>query len=96
MRLILERGGDIATLVRGANADSLVVVADSTLGPLASALARAAIGTLAIERAPRCRVNGVFSGERAAQADIDAAVAFLERARSTTGQIVEVHAAMVG
>ncbi|MGU3390647.1 Rossmann fold domain-containing protein [Sphingomonas sp. M1A8_2b] len=90
MRLNLESDGDIVSLVRNADADSIVVVAHPSADAIWTAFARAAIGPLAIERAPGCRVNAVFAGEGALPADIDAAADFLDRARSTTGQIVDV------
>ena len=91
MRLTLEPGGDVAALVRGAGGDSRVVVIPATLDALAMAQARAAIGPLAIESAPATRVNAVVPAEGAHAADVEAAVAFLEQARSTTGQVIEIH-----
>lgn len=90
MRLTLEPGGDIAALVRGTAGDSLVVVILPTLDALAMAQARAAIGPLAIELAPGTRLNAVVPAEGAHVADVDAAIAFLEQARSTTGQVIEI------
>ena len=89
MRLTLEPGGDIAALVRGAVGTSLVVAISATLDALAMAQARAAIGPLAIELAPATRVNAVVLAEAGDPADVDAAVAFLENASSTTGQLIE-------
>jgi len=95
MRLTLEPGGepggDIAALVRGAVGESLVVVIPATPDALAMALAKAAIGPLAVELAPATRVNAVVLVEGGAPADVDAAVAFLENAPSTTGQLIEIH-----
>jgi hypothetical protein len=90
VRLILEPGGDLAALVRGADAESVVAVVRRTSDGLAMAVARAAIGPLAVERAPACRVNAVFVENGAAADDVDAAVRFLESARSTTGQILDL------
>ncbi|MEG3085280.1 hypothetical protein U1707_16650 [Sphingomonas sp. PB2P12] len=92
MRLTLEVDGDVVSRVRGAEADSIVVVASPSTSALWTASARAAIGPLAIERAPHCRVNAVFFEDGARQADIDAAADFLDQARSTTGQIIDVRA----
>lgn len=83
-------GGDVAALVRGAVGESLVLVIPATLGALATAQAKAAIGPLAVELAPATRVNAVVSADGADPADVDAAVAFLEAARSTTGQVLEI------
>jgi len=88
--LTLERGGNIATLVRGASGGSRIVLIPATLDPLAMAQARAAIGPLAIELAPAVRVNAVVATEGADPADVDAAVTFLENAPSTTGQLLDV------
>ena len=90
MRLTLEPGGDLAALVRGADAESVVVVVRRTSDGLAMAVARAAIGPLAIERAPGRRVNAVLVEDSALTEDVDAAVRFLESARSTTGQILDL------
>ena len=90
MRLMLEPGDDVAALVRGAIGDSRVVVIAATLDVLAMAQARAAIGPLAIELAPATRINAVVQTAGAEPTDVDAAVAFLEAARSTTGQVIEI------
>ncbi len=94
MRVTLQSGGgarkDIATLVRAADADSLVVVVLSSDDALDLAMTRAVIGPLAIERAPGCRVNAVFPGTDTAESVIDAAVWFLEKAVSTTGQCLDL------
>ncbi len=90
MRLTLESGGDIAALVRGAGGESLVVVISPMLDALTMAQARASIAPLAVELAPSTRLNAVVPGEGADPVDIDAAVAFLERAQSTTGQVLEI------
>ncbi|MEG3167572.1 hypothetical protein U1737_05110 [Sphingomonas sp. LB3N6] len=88
---MLEPGADIAALVRGAVGDSLVAVIPAMLDGVATAQARAAIGPLAVESAPATRVNAVVSADGADPVDVDAAVAFLESARSTTGQLIEIH-----
>lgn len=90
MRLMLEPGGDVATLVRAAVGESLVVVIPATLDALAMAQTRAAIGPLAVELAPATRVNAVVPGEGFDPADVDAAITFLENALSTTGQFIEI------
>ena len=90
MLLKLAPGGDIAALVRDAAGESRVVLIPADLDALNMAQARAAIGPLAIELAPAVRVNAVVPAKGARQADVDAAVAFLEQARSTTGQLFVV------
>lgn len=96
VRLILESEGDIVSLIRSAEAESIVVVVQPSANALWTALARAAIPPLAIERAPGCRVNAVFAEEGARDADVDAAADFLDRARSTTGQITDVRPPALG
>ena len=90
MLLTLEPGGDIAALVRDAIGESRIVLIPANLDPLTMAQARAAIGPLAIELAPAVRVNAVAPLRVAQQPDVNAAVAFLEQARSTTGQLLVV------
>lgn len=90
MRLVLAPGDDIAALVRRAHGESVVVVIPATLDPLAMAQARAAIGPLAVELAPGCRLNAVCPTVAADPVDVEAAIAFLEQARSTTGQLLEI------
>lgn len=92
MRLDVAEAEDIVARVRAAMGDSLVVVI-APQDALEMALARAAIGPLAIERAPGMRVNAVVPEQGAETRDVDAAIAFLEGARSTTGQVLEISAA---
>jgi len=96
VRLILESDGDIVSLIRSAEAESIVVVVRPSANTLWTALARAAIPPLAIERAPGCRVNAVFAEEGAREDDADAAAVFLDHARSTTGQIIDVRLPALG
>ena len=90
MRLTLDPGGNVAALVRGAVGASRVVVISPALDALAMAQAKASIGPLAVELAPSTRVNAVAPGEGADPGDVDAAVAFLMQAHSTTGQVIEI------
>ncbi len=92
MRLTLLPGDDIAVLVRAARDDveSLVVVIVPGFDPLALAQAKAAIGPLAVELAPACRLNAIIAAENAAPDAVDSAIAFLEQARSTTGQLLDL------
>lgn len=86
----LGPGDDAAAVVRAVNGESVVVLFDPGLDPLALARARAAIGPLAVERAPTTRVNAVAPLPNARSEDVEAAVRFLDTARSTTGQVLEV------
>jgi len=90
MRLDIGTGDDLVKLVRGAAAESLVVVIAPDLLPLSMATMRAAIEPLAIERAPHGRLNAVLPAATSDPAHVDAVVAFLERAASTTGQLLEI------
>lgn len=91
-RVTVGPGDDPAALVRTAakTAGSVLLLLDPALDPLAAALARAAVGPLAVELAPEVRVNALAPGAHADPADIEAAAEFLEGARSTTGQVLQV------
>jgi glucose-6-phosphate isomerase len=95
MRIVCATGADLAALIRSAAnrpdaTDSLVIDIDANRSPLDLALGRATIAPLAIELAPGVRVNAVVVMASADPAAVDAAIAFLEHARSTTGQIIEI------
>jgi hypothetical protein len=90
MRIDVGRGDDLAALVRADGAESLVIVIATGDSPLWLAEAKAAIAPLAIEQAPGRRINAVVAGSHALAADVAAAVAFLDRAGSTTGQLLAV------
>lgn len=94
-RVRIGPGDDVAALVRAAEGESVLLVLDPALNPLELARARAAIGPLAVERAPGTRVNALLAAAGADPADAEAAARFLEGARSTTGQVLEVGQAAV-
>lgn len=89
MRIDVSIGDDVTEAVRTALAESVVIVIAPGRDLLALTLVLAAIGPLAIERAPM-RINAVVPTEHARTADVDAAVAFLASARSTTGQVLAI------
>lgn len=89
-RVRVGAGDDVVALVRGADGESVLVLIDEGLDALAMATARAAIGPLAVERAPAVRVNALVAGAGADVGDVEAAARFLENARSTTGQVLEL------
>lgn len=92
MRLTLAPGDDLVALVRAVPAgESVTILIEPGREPLTFALARAALTPLAVERAP-ARVNAVAAAPDADDADRAAAVAWLDRAESTTGQWIEVSA----
>ena len=90
MRLDLAERDDLPARVRANGGESLVIVIDAGWAPLALALAKAAVAPLAIERAPGGRLNLVVRGAAADPVAVEAAIAFLETARSTTGQVLEI------
>ena len=90
MRFDLVETDDVAAIVRSAAAESIVLVLAADWPPLELARLRASVAPLAIERAPDTRVNAVILGVGAGAAAVDAAIAFLESARSTTGQVLEI------
>jgi hypothetical protein len=91
-RVALTAGENPAAALHAAAAAGEDVVAIMAAGqsPFATAIARAAVEAVAVERAPAVRVNAVAAGVAAAPAAIEAAVAYLERARSVTGQWLAV------
>jgi hypothetical protein len=89
MRIDAAADDDLVALVRAAKSDSVVLVI-AARAALEMAVARVAIGPLAVERAPGMRVNAVVPWGNPDSDNVDAAVAFLERARSTTGQVLDV------
>lgn len=93
MRLAIGRGEDGVALIRAASGDSIVAVIDPAIGPVEKAALIAAIGQLAIERAPDGRLNAVAPDIGADPAAIDAIAAFLDAAPSITGQLLVVSAA---
>lgn len=89
-RVRVGPGDDVAALVRAAAGDAVLLMLDPALDPLAVARARAAVAPLAVERAPTARVNAIAAAADADPADVEAVARFLEGARSTTGQVLEV------
>jgi hypothetical protein len=89
MRRDVGPDDDIVAAVRAGKASMVLVLAPGRT-PLSLAQATAALGPLAAEAAPARRINAVVVAQGADPAAIDAAVAFLESAASTTGQILTV------
>ena len=91
--VIAESGCDAAEIVsqlRKSGAGTVLLLIDSSVPTLDRAMLRAAIGPLAIERAPLARIGAIDIADGAAMADIVAAASYLVSARSTTGQILAV------
>jgi hypothetical protein len=81
---------DIVDQMRAAGGKIVLLLIDSEIAALDRAILIAAIGPLAIERAPSTRVGAIDIVAGAAQKDVEAAARFLATARSTTGQILVV------
>lgn len=77
--------------VRGGGADAILLLFAPDLDPLDATLLRASLGPLAVEAAP-VRVNAILAHPGADPGAVEAAALFLEAARSTTGQLLEVTA----
>lgn len=90
VRVRVGPGDDLAALVRAAEGESVLVLIDAGPDPLTMAQVRAGVGPLAVERAPATRVNALVLSAEADPADVEAAALFLEGARSTTGQVLEL------
>ena len=81
---------DIVGKMRSAEGEIILLLIDSEVAALDRAMLIAAIGPLAIERAPATRVGTIDIIGGAAQKDVEAAARFLATARSTTGQVLVV------
>ncbi|MEO6215728.1 MAG: Rossmann fold domain-containing protein [Sphingomonas sp.] len=93
--VIAESDCDVAEIVdrlRASGAGIALLLIDSSVPALDRALLSAAIGPLAIERAPHARIGAVDVADGAATADVAAAANYLLSARSTTGQILRITA----
>ena len=91
--VIAESGCDVAEIVsrlRASGAGVALLLIDSSVPTLDRAMLSAAIGPLAIERAPQVRIGAVDIANGAATADVVAATNYLASARSTTGQILRI------
>ena len=90
-----ESGDDVAEIVRRlrvSGAGITLLLIDSSVPAIDRAMLCAAIGPLAIERAPRARIGAIEIGNGAAAEDVVAAASYLGSARSTTGQILTITA----
>lgn len=79
--------------LRAAGADgreSILLVIEADVAAIERAMLRGALGPLAIEFAPACRINALDVMAGAADDAVMAAASFLATARSTTGQVVVI------
>ena len=93
--VIAESGCDVAEIVsrlRRSEAETALLLIDSSVSTIERAMLSAAIGPLAIERAPLARIGAMDIANGAALADVVAAANYMASARSTTGQILTVTA----
>lgn len=92
--LVIVASADLTAVVqrvRASSAPATVIIVDGGVGPaLDSHVLVAAIEPLAIEAAPHRRICGVDMRPAANPADLAAAVDFLLRACSVTGQILRI------
>ena len=86
------RAGEAVKLLRAAEGEIVVLLIDSSIPPIDRAMLIAAIGHLAIEKAPQARIGAIDVVAGAAPGDVAAAARFLAGARSTTGQVLTVAA----
>lgn len=94
--VIAESGCDVAEIVSRLQSSGAVVtllLIDSSVPTLDRAMLSAAIGPLAIDRAPQARIGAIDIANGAAMADVVAAANYLASARSTTGQTLRISTA---
>jgi hypothetical protein len=87
--IALMPADDVAMVLDGVEADSVVLMIRPGRGATALALVRAAIVASAQERAPR-RLNAVEPGEHTDPAAIEQAVAYLHAAPAVTAQVIRL------
>lgn len=88
-RVTVSTSADAIRRVRTSGAEHVLLLLPPDLDPMEAALARSALGPLAIGRAPD-RVNALAAAEGSDPATAEKAACFLEGARSTTGQVLEL------
>jgi hypothetical protein len=93
--VIAESGCDAAEIVsqlRCSGAGTALLLIDPSVPALERTMLSAAIGPLAIERAPGARIGAIDIADGAVAADVLAAANYLASAQSTTGQILAITA----
>jgi hypothetical protein len=86
------RAGQVVELLRAAEGEVVLLLIDSSIQPIDRGMLIAAIGPIAIEKAPRVRIGAIDVTAGAAVEDVVATARFLATARSTTGQVLTVAA----
>jgi len=84
------RAGETVERLRAAQGAMVLLLIESSISPLDRAMLIAAIGPLAIERAPHGRIGALDVAAGAAPEDVVAAARFLAAAGSTTGQVLKI------
>lgn len=80
---------ELVARIRAAPAELVLLLVTAETSPVDRAMLHAAIGPLAVERAP-ARVCALDIASSASETDVVAAASFLARAASTTGQLLSV------
>lgn len=88
--LVYAADGDAVAAMRAAPGDVVLLVIEPTVPNLDRVMALAALGPLAVERAPAVRIAALDVAESAELADVVAAAKFLQSAQSTTGQVLRI------
>ncbi|MFA6115952.1 MAG: Rossmann fold domain-containing protein [Sphingomonas sp.] len=84
------RAGEVVELLRAAEGEVVLLLIDSSIQSIDRAMLIAAIGPLAIEKAPHARIGAIDVMAGAAVEDVAASARFLAAACSTTGQVLTV------
>lgn len=94
-RIVAREGCVVADVVAslraaGAEDDMVTLLIEPQVAAIDRAMLIAAVGALATHLAPKGRIAAIDIAPGAAAGDVAAAVAFLESALSTTGQVLRV------
>ncbi len=72
--------------------ESILLIIEPDVAAIDRAMLRAALGPIAIEFAPACRINALDVMAGASDDNVTAAATFLAAAASTTGQLMVIDA----
>ena len=84
------RAGETVERLRASQGAMVLLLIESSIPAVDRAMLIAAIGPLAIARAPHGRIGAIEVAPGAAVEDVAEAARFLSTARSTTGQILRI------
>lgn len=85
-----EKVAESVVRLRATSAEMVLLLIESSIPAVDRAMLIAAIGPLAIARAPHGRIGAIEVAPGAAVEDVAEAARFLSTARSTTGQILRI------